>query len=280
MHRFSSRISAFLLAILTAGIAACSDTVTPPPAIEPPDSTLPPLVEYTYSIVNEFPHDTGALTQGLIWVDSVLVEGTGFYVGESTLRRVRLETGVVIQSQVTPVPAFGEGVTQFGGRIIQLTWVKEIAFVYDAETFAEIDRFTYTTEGWGLTHDNNRLIMSDGTSTIYFRSPTTFELLGTIAVHLDTNAVSNLNELEFIDGKIWANQFESNFIYIINPDNGWVTGRIDLTGILPNPPNVLNGIAYDSVAERIFVTGKRWPSLFEITISKIGAAGDTGGDTN
>jgi glutamine cyclotransferase len=271
MHRISARISAFSLAILTAGIAACSDSVMP--------AIAPEFNNFTYSIVNEFPHDTGALTQGLIWVDSVLVEGTGFYDGESTLRRVRLETGVVIQSRVTPVPAFGEGVTQIGGRIIQLTWVKEMAFVYDAETFAEIDQFTYSTEGWGLTHDNNRLIMSDGTATIYFRNPSTFELLGTVKVHTETDSVSNLNELEFINGKIWANQFEEDFIFIIDPADGWVTGRIDLTGILPNPPNVLNGIAYDAASDRIFVTGKRWPSLFEITISK-DTTGDITGDTN
>jgi glutamine cyclotransferase len=199
----------------------------------------------------------------LVWADTALLEGTGIR-GLSSLRRTRLETGEILQIRDTPISAFGEGITQVEDRIYQLTWQIRVAFVYDAATFDSIGEFHYTTEGWGLTHDGQRFIMSDGTSTIYFRDFDTFDVTGTIQVTDENGPVSQLNELEYIHGKIFANVWTTDYIVIISPNTGDVLGRIDCSGLLENPRGVLNGIAFDQENGRLFVTGKNWPSLFHI----------------
>jgi len=226
-------------------------------------------VSYTYEVVNVYPHDQNAFTQGLIIDEGVLYESTGL-IGESTLRRVDLETGAVLQTYELSASFFGEGITVSGDRIIQLTWLSQKGFVYDKQSFNLFEEFNYSTQGWGITTAGTQLIMSDGTANLYFLDPETFEVIGQIAVHDGTTPVSLLNELEYINGKVYANVWQTNKIAIINPDTGQVAGWIDLTGIYTpetsNPDNVLNGIAYDAKGDRIFVTGKRWSQLFQIKL--------------
>lgn len=228
---------------------------------------LKPL-NYTYDIIKVYPHDSNAFTQGLIFEDEVLYEGTGLY-GQSTLRRVELETGKIMQLYTLPSQFFGEGITIFDNKIIQLTWRSNIGFVYDKHSFDLLAEFSYPTEGWGITNDGSRLIMSDGTATLYFLDPVTFEQVGQIEVH-DIGPVTELNELEYIKGEVYANIWKEEKIAIINPQSGEVTGWIDLEGIQDSenrdPNNVLNGIAYDAKEDRLFVTGKRWSQLFEINL--------------
>ena len=197
-----------------------------------------------------------------------MYESTGLY-GYSTLRRVKLETGEVLQCYALPDEYFGEGIAIVGDRIIQLTWLKNKGFVYDKHSFELLQEFSYFTEGWGITYDGNRLIMSDGTANLYFLDPQTFEKVGQVEVH-ETAPVTKINELEYIKGKVYANIWKEEKIAIINPQTGKVEGWIDLTGIqdLENQKSdeVLNGIAYDAREDRIFVTGKMWPHLFEIEI--------------
>jgi glutamine cyclotransferase len=225
---------------------------------------------YTYKIINSYPHDPNAYTQGLIYVDGILYEGTGRR-GASTLRRVELETGQVVQRLQLPPLLFGEGITLFDDRIIQLTWQSHLGFVYDRESFELLQTFTYPTEGWGLTHDGKRIIMSDGTANLYFRDPETLEEIGRIEVDDANGPVTLLNELEYINDEVYANIYRTDRIAIINPDTGQVRAYIDLTGLLgpedrTQPVDVLNGIAYDADHDRLFVTGKWWPKLFEIEL--------------
>lgn len=276
-----NRLSLYALLVVAAALViagACSDSGTAPKTGDPPDDTPacddprtasggPAAANYTYKVIKEYPHDTKAYTQGLIWVDSMLVEGTGYYLGPSTLRRVELETGTVVQIRDMPDDrAFGEGVTQIGDRIVQLTWTEHEAFVYDASTFDSLDMWTYPTEGWGLTHDGTRFIMSDGTDTLYFRDLDTFEEIGRVNVAEGGSPVFRLNELEYISGEVWANVYLTDRIVMIDPATGQVTGSLDLTAILASPGGVLNGIAYDAEECRLFVTGKRWRRLFEIEL--------------
>jgi len=224
-------------------------------------------VHYTYNVVNVYPHDKSAFTQGLVFEDGFLYEGTGLW-GQSTLRRVELETGNVTQLYSLPDQFFGEGITIFEDKIIQLTWTSGKGFVYDRSSFDLLQEFEYHTEGWGITHDGSKLIMSDGTATLYFLDPETFQTVGQVEVH-DEEPVEELNELEYINGSVYANIWKKDQIAIINPETGKVTAWIDLTGI--NDPektaeNVLNGIAYDQNGDRLFVTGKRWSKLFEIEL--------------
>jgi len=228
----------------------------------------PEPLHYTYDIVKVYPHDKNAFTQGLIFEDGVLYESTGLY-GHSTLRRVELETGKIMQLYALPNSFFGEGITIFDDKIIQLTWQSNRGFVYDKHSFDLLQEFDYPTEGWGITHDGSRLIMSDGTATLYFLDPETFKKVGQVEVH-DAGPVTGLNELEYIHGEVYANIWKEEKIAIINPQTGQVTGWVDLEGIqdLENRDtnNVLNGIAYDSKEGRLFVTGKRWSQLFEIIL--------------
>jgi uncharacterized repeat protein (TIGR01451 family) len=225
---------------------------------------------YTYTIVSAYPHDPDAFTQGLVFENGVLYEGTGL-LGRSTLRKVTLETGEVIQSYDLPPEFFGEGITIYDDKIIQLTWRSHAGFVYARDSFDLLQEFTYPTEGWGITHDGEHLIMSDGTSTLYFWDPETLEQVGQVGVYDENGLVRRLNELEFIQGKVYANVWQTDRIAIIDPQTGQVVGWIDLKGLLDpgsvsQPVDVLNGIAYDAEADRLFVTGKLWPTLFEIDL--------------
>jgi glutamine cyclotransferase len=224
---------------------------------------------YGYRIVREYPHDPAAYTQGLQYADGWLYEGTGNY-GTSSLRKVELETGEVLKIRNLDQSLFGEGICVFGERIYQLTYKSQVGFIYDKASFEEIQKVYYQNkEGWGLTHNGRELIMSDGTHVIYFLDPELFTVIRQIEVYHNEGKADNLNELEYIRGKIWANRYYTDEIVIIDPETGKVEGRIDLTGILKTrdrSPNtdVLNGIAWDSERDRLFVTGKRWPKLFEI----------------
>jgi glutamine cyclotransferase len=235
-----------------------------------PADTTP--VSYTYTVVNVYLHDPNAFTQGLVIENGVLYEGTGLY-GKSSLRCVELETGEVKLLHSLPGDLFGEGITVLGNRIFQLTWRSQKGFVYNKHSFDLLQEFSYTTEGWGITNDGNQLIMSDGTANLYFLDPETFETVGQVEVH-DNGPVTNLNELEYINGEVYANVWQTDKIAIIDPHTGQVTGWIDLTGIYTpetsnDADNVLNGIAYDTEGDRLFVTGKRWSQLFQIELNAI-----------
>ena len=227
------------------------------------------VTQYTYTIINTYPHDTNAFTEGLIYSDGFLYEGTGIN-GDSSLRRVNLTTGTVQQQVMLPSQYFGEGIAIVGTKIIQLTWQSRIGFIYDKTTFALLGNFSYITEGWGLTFDGKHLIMSDGTDNLYFLDPTTFQRTGQVAVHDGNTTVVNINELEYINGNVYANIWLTNTIAIINPQTGQVKGWIDLAELPgeqnPNPNAVLNGIAFDQANNRLFVTGKDWPSLYQIKL--------------
>jgi glutamine cyclotransferase len=232
--------------------------------------TAPSVPVYTYRVLNAFPHDPEAFTQGLIFQDGILYEGTGLR-GRSSLRKVELETGNVLKFYALPEQYFGEGIAIFDNKLFQLTWQSRVGFIYDKETLELLDQFTYSTEGWGLTHDGKRLIMSDGTSTLYMRDPANLDEIGRIQVFDGDAPVVRLNELEYVAGEVWANVWQTNRIARIDPDTGQVVGWIDLSGLLEakdvvGPVDVLNGIAYDAQAGRIFVTGKLWPRVFEIEL--------------
>ena len=252
--------------------------VKPPPVTSTAATLTQPATTplYTYEIINTFPHDPNAFTQGLIWIDGILYEGTGRYK-QSTLRRVALDTGQVLQMKPLPPELFGEGITLFDDKIVQLTWQNGLGFVYNPKTFELIGQFTYPTEGWGITHDGQQLIMSDGSATLYFWDPDTFTETGHVDVFDENGPVVRLNELEYINGEIYANIWQTDRIARIDPKTGRVTGWILLTDLLSpeeltNPSDmangvaVLNGIAYDADNDRLFVTGKLWPKLFEIKV--------------
>jgi glutamine cyclotransferase len=226
-------------------------------------------VQYTCDVVNVYPHDQSAFTQGLVFEEDMLYEGTGLY-GDSTLRRVDLETGIVSQIHDLPDQFFGEGITVFYDKIIQLTWKSGIGFVYDKNSFELLQEFEYSTEGWGITHNGSMLIMSDGTATLYFLDPETFQTISELDVY-DKEPVTMLNELEYIHGSVYANIWKEDKIVIINPQTGQVTGWIDLIGIRDlldeEKIDVLNGIAFDQEGNRLFITGKWWSKLFEIEIT-------------
>jgi glutamine cyclotransferase len=188
---------------------------------------------------------------------------------------VEIETGVVLQQHDLADEFFGEGIAVVDDRIWQLTWQEQTAFLYDRERFDELERVSYPTEGWGLTYDGTRLIMSDGTDTLYFRDPQSFDEIGRVQVRYLGQPLLLLNELEYIDGEVWANVYQTDFIARIDPESGIVTGIVDLTGLLnvvpvTEPVDVLNGIAYDAAGDRLFVTGKWWPAVFEIDLRQEG----------
>ncbi len=228
---------------------------------------------YGYKILKTYPHDPKAFTQGLVYYkDDILYEGTGMW-GESSLRKVDLKTGQVLQIHSLPSDIFGEGIVLWQDKIIQLTWQHRTGFVYDRETFTLLKEFSYPTEGWGITHDGTRLIMSDGSATLFVWDPETFQEIGRISVRDDKGPVVRLNELEYIRGLIYANVWQTDRIAIIRPDDGRVVGWIDLSGLLAPEDrharvDVLNGIAYDAEGDRLFVTGKYWPKLFQIQLIK------------
>lgn len=223
-----------------------------------------------YRVIHAYPHDRGAFTQGLVYADGRLYESTGLK-GRSSLREVDLETGEVRRRRDLPRRYFAEGLAVRGADLVQLTFRAGTGFVYDQATFAAKGSFTYTGEGWGLTGDGSRLIMSDGTADLRFLDPRTFRETGRVTVRDGDTPVGRLNELEYVRGEVYANIWKSERVARIDPDTGRVTGWIDLHGLLAGPdrvprPGVLNGIAYDDRHDRLFFTGKLWPKLFEIRV--------------
>jgi glutamine cyclotransferase len=220
-------------------------------------------------VVESYPHDPHAFTQGLEYYDGYLYESTG-RSGQSTLRRTVLETGAVLNQVNLPSEYFGEGLTIFRGKIYQLTWLSKIGFIYDVRTFRRIGEFHYESEGWGLTHDDASLILSDGSNKLQFIDPTSFKIVRTLEVYAGNVAVTNLNELEYIDGEIFANVWHSARIARIDPRSGQVLAWIDLASVVARskhePEDVLNGIAYDAKRRRLFVTGKNWAEILEIKV--------------
>ena len=235
---------------------------------EKPVSSSTPI-NYTYEVIKAYPHDPDAFTEGLVFSDGFLYESTGLY-GNSSLRRVDLETGQVLQIYHLSDQLFGEGIAIVNNTVVQLTWQSHIGFVYDENSFSTLKEFTYSTEGWGLTYNWSQLIMSDGSANLYFLDPQTFEKTWQVEVHDNIGPVTNLNELEYIHGDIYANIWLQNRIAIVNPQTGQVKAWINMTGLqnpaIQNPNSLLNGIAYDAKGNKLFVTGKMWPQLFEIKL--------------
>lgn len=231
-----------------------------------------PAPKYGYQIVNIWPHDSNAFTQGLILMDGKLLESTGTE-GFSSLRRVEIESGKVLKKVDVSEPYFAEGIALLNGKVYQLTWQHQIGFIYDAQTFDRVGQFNYQGEGWGLTTDGQALILSDGTSNIRFLDPNNFRVLRTITVTDNSRPITELNELEFVNGEIYANVWHDNRIATIDPRSGHVNSWIDLTGLMPegelqDPEAVLNGIAYDQASGSLIVTGKLWPRVFEIKVKR------------
>jgi len=253
---FDSRRRALLAALAIAIAAPLASAATPTQG---------------FKVVKAYPHDPDAFTQGLFFHDGHLFEGTGLR-GRSSIRKVEIETGRVVQRVDLPGEVFGEGITRWGDRIIGLTWQEGTAFVLDLKTFKLWRKFSYAGEGWGITHSDKELVMSDGTAELRFLDPLTFKELRRVRVTAGGRPVDQLNELEWVDGQVFANIWQTDRIARIDPKTGHVLGWIDLSGLLP--PNlrtgnddVLNGIAYDPAKKRLFVTGKLWPKLFEIQLT-------------
>jgi len=262
----------FLTIIFATQSAHCQRTpvFNNPSSKETSSSSRSGSPAYTYKIVNTYPHDSTAFTQGLLFAEGYIYEGTGLY-GRSALRKVVLETGRVLQSVQLAADLFGEGITLCRDKIIQLTWKSRKVFVYDKDSFKLKRTFKLFTDGWGITFDGTRLIVSDGSSNLYFLNPETFERIGKVSVYDHNGPVTNLNELEFIRGKIYANVWHSDDIVIINHETGEVTGRVNLEGLSLSAGGdkvykTLNGIAYDEKNDRLFLTGKLWPKLYEINL--------------
>jgi glutaminyl-peptide cyclotransferase len=239
---------------------------------EPSSAQRRPAPATDYALVATFPHDPTAFTQGLVFADGELLESTGLQ-GESSLRRVELRTGRVLQRiDITP-EYFAEGLALVGDSLLQLTWQNKLGFVYDRKTFARKRTFNYATEGWGIAYDgSSRLVMSDGSAQLFFLDPKTLAVTRSIVVRDAGTAVDRLNELEWVDGEVWANVWTTDRIVRISPTTGDVTGWIDLATLWPRterrpPADVMNGIAYDKALRRIFVTGKKWPKLYQIAVA-------------
>jgi glutamine cyclotransferase len=255
-------VFSLLAPLLTLSAAAQAAPATPA-------KTATPV--YGYQIVRTYPHDAGAFTQGLLYLDGFLYESTG-QIGESTLRKVSLADGRVLKSVNIPRPHFGEGIVDWGSQILSITWQSGLGFRWDRESFRKLGEFRYSGEGWGLAQNGREIIMSDGTSELRFLDPRTLAERRRVKVTFNGRPVANLNELEWVKGEIFANVWQTEFIARIDPQNGNVIGLIDLRGLQKQagqagPDNVLNGIAYDARRDRLFVTGKRWPRLYEIKLT-------------
>jgi glutamine cyclotransferase len=262
---------------LAAGIPAGrgADDAGPAPATAAP-GTVPAPVWYSYEVVRVWPHDPAAFTQGLVFRDGTLLESTGLF-GASTLREVELATGRVQRQISIPDEFFAEGLAVIGPRAYQLTWRNHTGFIYDVATFHPEGQFHYEGEGWGLTTDGTTLILSDGTDRIRFLDPVNFQVVHTIRVTAAGQPVVRLNELEWVRGELYANVWQTDQVVRIDPATGAVRGIIDFTGLLPPGDrgpgtDVLNGIAYDAAHDRLFVTGKRWPKIFEVRLNPRAAA--------
>ena len=233
-------------------------------------------VRDSWRVVRTIPHDRGAFLQGLLWQDGGFYESTGME-GESTLRRLEYPSGKVLKKQDLPGNVFGEGLVNWKDELIQITWQTQIAYVWDSKTFAAKNQFVYQGEGWGITQDGENLLMSDGSDKITFRDPETFAVRRTLPVTINGQPQANLNELEWIDGQIWANIWQTDIIARIDPKTGQVISFLDLSNVLPasarnGHEDVLNGIAYDAATKRIWISGKRWPSIFEIEVNRVNNA--------
>src|SRR5258708_9829233 len=269
--RSGSRLLA-ALALFGGGCADMQDTEAArfiPAAGNPQKTGQIPVLNV--KLVRTYPHDPHAFTQGLEYYGGYLYESTGI-AGQSTLRKVALETGEVLQKVSLPSQYFGEGLTIFRGKIYQLTWLSKKGFVYNLRTFRQVAEFPYDTEGWGLTHDDKSLIMSDGTNKIRYIDPVSFAVTRTIELYAEGQGVVNLNELEYVKGEILANIWHSTRIARVDPRSGQVVAWIDLSSIVAKEPHreeeVLNGIAYDKSADGLFVTGKKWSKLYEIKVEE------------
>ncbi|NMC16566.1 MAG: glutaminyl-peptide cyclotransferase [Chloroflexi bacterium] len=225
------------------------------------------------TVLSKYPHDPASFTQGLLYADGVLYESAGLY-GQSTLRKLEIESGAVLLEERLDAQYFAEGLTLLDGKLYQLTWKENKGFIYDPQDFRQLGTFTYSTEGWGLTTDGSSLILSDGSANLYFIDPKTMQTSRTLLVSLDGAPLERLNELEFIRGEIYANIWYKDLIVRINPESGEVIGVIDC-GILregqdaPLPKDVLNGIAYDAQGDRLFITGKNWPWIYEVSLETV-----------
>jgi glutaminyl-peptide cyclotransferase len=232
---------------------------------------------YSYEVVHTYPHDPTAFTEGLFYLNGFLYESTGLEQ-HSSIRKVRLETGEVLQKYDVPAQYFGEGIVNWHNHLISLTWKSHVGFVRDLATFKVLRQFHYEGEGWALTQDGKQLLMSDGTPEIRLLNPQTLLPVGRIQVTLEGKPVNNLNELEWVKGEIYANLWQTNWILRIDPHDGQVIGAINMAGLLSpsdiikEQTDVLNGIAYDAKGDRLFVTGKNWPKLFEIRLHKTGSS--------
>ncbi|MGO9991604.1 MAG: glutaminyl-peptide cyclotransferase [Steroidobacteraceae bacterium] len=230
---------------------------------------------YDVDVIHTYPHDPSAFTEGLFYLNGFLYESTGLEQ-HSTIRKVRLDTGEVVKKIDIPPQYFGEGIVNWDGHLISLTWKSHVGFVFDLATFKLQRQFQYEGEGWALTQDGKQLIMSDGTPELRFINPNTLKETNRIQVTLDGKPVRNVNELEWVKGEIYANVWQTNWILRINPKDGQVVGLVNLAGLLSSgtqvksPDGVLNGIAYDAKGDRLFVTGKNWPKLFEIRLRASG----------
>lgn len=260
----------FYAAILIALFSSCNNKANEPGNTEPGPNGPKPL---SYSIVRSYPHDTSSFTQGLTIYKGNMYEGTGEY-GRSHLLKVNLENGVAEQKISLDSKYFGEGVTVLNDTIYQLTWQQNTVFAYTLSDFRKVKEFRIDTEGWGITHNGQELIVSDGSSNLYYYNPSNFQLLRTQTITEDGSLSFNLNELEYIDGYIYANQWQYPYIFKIDPSSGTIIAKIDLTDIWNRVKaktpgaDVPNGIAYDSASGKIYITGKRWPELYEITLSQ------------
>lgn len=268
MYRGAMR---FLFLPLLA-LAACGQATAPAAQSQAPieAAAQSPAPIQSYRVVNVFPHDPQAFTQGLFWLDGHLYESTG-HIGQSTIRRVELETGRVLQSIHIPPNLFGEGIVNWGDEIVSLTWQDQIGFRWDLRTFERRGEWRYAGEGWGLTQNGRDIIMSDGTDQLRFLDPETLEERRRLNVTDAGAPVMRLNELEWVDGEIYANVWFSTMIARIDPETGQVKGWIDLTPLHAEAASgrtddVLNGIAWDAERRRLFVTGKNWPRLYEIEV--------------
>jgi glutamine cyclotransferase len=267
-RRFVELTGRSLILVVCLGTINCQNA----PTATPGKSGQQPVPTYGYEVVHVFPHDRDAFTQGLLYNQGNLLESTG-EVGRSSLRRDEIDTGKVLQKVDVPPPYFAEGITLLKGKIYQLTWQHQLGFIYDALTFEKTGEFKYTGEGWGLANDGQSLILSDGTNKIRFLDPDNFQVTRTIAVLDGHAAVEEINELEYVQGEIYANIWHADRIARIDPKTGKVVGWINLAGLLApgevqDEEAVLNGIAYDETSGRLFVTGKLWPKLFEIRLTQ------------
>jgi glutamine cyclotransferase len=266
----SRRAPALLLAALAVASCARSEKGAAGDVPTLPTGVLP--ARYTYQVVHAWPHDPGAFTQGLVYEDGKLLESTGLN-GRSSLREVDLETGRVMRQETVPSTYFAEGLAVIGDKAYQLTWKSQTGFIYDVSNFELRGTFPYEGEGWGLTTDGELLVMSDGTSRIRFIDPVTFKVVRSIDVTLSGKPVVRLNELEWVRGVIFANVWQTDTVVVIDPATGLVTSVVDFSFLLPLDQragaDVLNGIAFDPDHDRLFVTGKLWPKLFEVRLMRM-----------